>query len=172
MAFWGRQTWEKQLGPNSIIYPFRKENLDQAGYRLSVGEEVFVTGKNDGKVTRLQRDETFSISPGQFAFILTEETVSIPLDCIGFISIRASIKFKGLVNVSGFHVDPGYSGKLIFSVFNSGPSRLTLRRKQPVFSIWMAHLDAPVPKEFAKKGYDKIPTEVVSGIDGNHLTAF
>lgn len=172
MAFWGRKTWEDQVGPNSIVYPFRRENLDQAGYRLSIGEEVFVTGKNDGKITRLHPEETFSISPGQFAFILTDEYVSVPLDCIGFISVRASIKFKGLVNVSGFHVDPGYSGKLIFSVFNSGPSRITLRRRQAVFCIWMAYLDAAVPEAYAKRGYDKIPTEIVSGIDGNHLTAF
>ena len=50
----------------------------------------------------------FTIPPGQFAFLLTEEVVSVPPDALAFISIRAKTKFRGLVNVSGFHVDPGY----------------------------------------------------------------
>jgi len=172
VAFWGNRTWSSFNSMNAPVSPFRRENLDQAGYRLSIGDEVFVTGSPSGKIVKLGFDDTFSISPGQFAFILTDEYVSIPLDCIGFISVRAKIKFHGLVNVSGFHVDPGYSGKLIFAVFNSGPTRITFRRKEPIFSLWMANLDAPVPEALSKRGYDRIPTDIVSNIDSNLLTAF
>jgi hypothetical protein len=42
---------------------------------------------------------------------------------MAFISMRTAFKFKGLVNISGFHVDPGYKGKLIFAVFNASPTK-------------------------------------------------
>ena len=56
------------------------------------------------------------IPPGQFGLILTNEVVTIPNDLIGFISIKAKIKFRGLINVSGFHVDPGFHGHGIFTL--------------------------------------------------------
>jgi dCTP deaminase len=47
--------------------------------------------------------------------------------------MKFKIKQRGLVNVSGFHVDPGYSGKLLFSVYNAGPRSIVLTRGEPVF---------------------------------------
>ena len=68
------------------------------------------------------------IPPGQFGLLITEEVVQVPMDAIAFISIKAGIKFRGLVNVSGFHADPGFSGKLKFAVYNAGSQRLVLDR--------------------------------------------
>ena len=119
-----------------VVEPYKDNNLEEANFLLSIGNEIFVSSQDVAATIRqLIERETFSIDPGQFAFILTEEKVSIPLDKIGFISIRASIKFKGLVNISGFHVDPGYSGKLIFAVYNAGPTRIYLRRGDRVFPM-------------------------------------
>jgi dCTP deaminase len=66
--------------------------------------------------------------------------VTVPAAAIALISIRARTKFKGLVNVSGFHVDPGYRGQLTFAVFNAGPVPIHIRRGQPIFLIWYARL--------------------------------
>jgi dCTP deaminase len=60
---------------------------------------------------------------------------------MGFISLRTSIKFQGLINVSGFHVDPGFRGHLVYAVYNAGPSDINLRRGMPIFKIWLANLD-------------------------------
>ncbi|HEV2681020.1 MAG TPA: hypothetical protein VGV14_11010 [Rhodanobacter sp.] len=121
--------------------------IDAAAYTLHIGNEAYVSpaekapGSRTQTVKRLDEEEAFVIPPGQFAFLLTEERVKVPHDAIALISIKASIKFRGLVNVSGFHVDPGYDGPLIFSVFNAGPSTIHLRRGQPCFLIWYADLD-------------------------------
>jgi dCTP deaminase len=88
---------------------------------------------------------------------LTEEKVKIPFDAIAFISIKARIKFQGLMNASGFHVDPGYEGRLIFSVFNAGPLPIHLRRGQDCFLIWYANLDRDEKHEI-KKGFTQIDT--------------
>lgn len=144
-AFWSGETLEARLP--TLVEPFRAENIDCAAYTLSIGSEVYVSPTTETSdpasvtIRTLGKDEAFTIPPGQFAFLLTDEIVSIPTNAIGFISIKAKIKFRGLVNVSGFHVDPGFRGRLIFSVFNAGPVALHLRQGQPCFLIWFAGLD-------------------------------
>lgn len=60
---------------------------------------------------------------------------------MGFISLKSKIKWSGLVNVSGFHVDPGFRGRLIYSVYNAGPNPIAMERGEAVFLLWLADLD-------------------------------
>jgi dCTP deaminase len=167
--FWGGERLKEELG--ALISDYDEERIDHASYRLRVGPEIYVspTGepgdpRNKPK-TSLAQDQGFTIPAGQFGFILTEETIRVPVGAIAFISIRAGYKFRGLVNVSGFHVDPNYEGRLIFSVFNAGPGPVHLSRGEPCFLIWYADLDRP--SEVApRKGYNSIPSDLTGPIAG------
>ena len=105
-----------------------------------------------------------AISASAQAF--TEEVVSVPADALAFISIRAKIKFRGLVNVSGFHVDPGYRGQLTFSVFNAGPVPVHLKRGQQIFLIWYASLDCETALKKEGTIHKGIDPQVVTAIAG------
>lgn len=139
MSFWGSKTIIEQQGIHNIISPFDSDQVKYGRYQLKVGSEVFVTVDDVKK--HINENEQISIAPGQFAIILTEEKVTIPHDAIGFISIRYGIKLRGLVNVSGFHVDPGFSGKLKFAVYNAGPRPIALTRGEPAFLIWFSRMN-------------------------------
>lgn len=166
-SFWSGETLTERLA--GLIEPFSPERIDCAAYTLAVGPEVYVSPNDQTvdpttvTVRMLVDGEAFTIPPGQFAFLLTEEVVSVPADAIAFISIRAKIKFKGLVNVSGFHVDPGYRGQLTFAVFNAGPVPIHIRRGQPIF---LAHLDRETA--FKKDGqiHKGIDIEAVTSVAG------
>ena len=67
--------------------------------------------------------------------------LSAPGNAIAFISIKARMKFGGLGTISGFHVDPGYTGKLTVSVLNAGPKPLHIVQGQELFLVWYADLD-------------------------------
>ena len=90
----------------------------------------------------------------------------MPADALAFISIRAKTKFRGLVNVSGFHVDPGYRGQLTFSVFNAGPVPVHLKRGQPIFLIWYASLDCETTFKRDGPTQEGIDPQVVTAIAG------
>ncbi len=107
---------------------------------MGVGVEAFVTSNPSDK-TQVDPGAKIVIPPGQFGLLVTRETVYVPANAIAFISIRAGIKFQGLVNVSGFHVDPGYRGQLKFAVYNAGSRTIVLDQDQRVFMIWFADLD-------------------------------
>lgn len=180
MSFWGRERWiteGRKDDRDRPVSPWKKDCVEAAGYRLSVGEEYFVNEDGSSSVVKLDPEDTFVVKPGQFAFILTKEKVRISKSAIGFISIRASIKFKGLVNVSGFQVNPGYNGKLIFAVFNAGPRHINLREGEEIFSLWIADLDAEVKDDHVDTGripknLKNIPMDVINGISGDALTAY
>ena len=165
--FWSGETLTERL--ETLIEPFSPERIDCAAYTLSIGPEVYVSPNDQSAdpttvtIRKLTDGEGFTIPPGQFAFLLTEEMVSVPADALAFISIRAKTKFRGLVNVSGFHVDPGYRGQLTFSVFNAGPVPVHLKRGQPIFLIWYASLDCETA--FKRDG------SVQEGIDPMVVTA-
>ncbi|HYT93229.1 MAG TPA: hypothetical protein VEL76_31210, partial [Gemmataceae bacterium] len=126
-------------GPQ-LISPYRKERVRHGAYELSVGEEAYITS-GDGKKSKVAADTPITIPPGQFGLLITREVVTVPEKAIAFISIRAGTKFRGLVNVSGFHVDPGYNNRLMFSVYNAGSQNIVLDYDQAVFLIWYADLD-------------------------------
>lgn len=167
--FWGGERLRDELG--ALISDYDPERLDHASYRLRVGPEIYVspTGEPDDPRNKpkssLAQGQGFTIPAGQFGFILTEETIRVPVGAIAFISIRAGYKFRGLVNVSGFHVDPNYEGRLIFSVFNAGPGPVHLSRGEPCFLIWYADLDRPSDVK-PRKGYDSIPSELTGRVAG------
>lgn len=168
--FWSGETLRERLDP--LIEPFTPERVDCAAYTLAVGSEVYVSPNDQTAdpttitVRKLAPGDAFTIPPGQFAFLLTEEIVTVPADALAFISIRAKTKFRGLVNVSGFHVDPGYRGQLTFAVFNAGPVPIHLKRGQPIFLIWYASLDRETAVKKDGAVHLGIDPELITGIAG------
>ena len=167
---WSSATLAERL--EDLITPFDRDQIDCAAYTLAVGSEVYVTPNDQvadpTTVTarRLAEGEHFTIPPGQFAFLLTEETVRVPADALGLISVRAKVKFRGLVNVSGFHVDPGYYGQLTFAVFNAGPVPIHLKQGQRIFLIWYASLDRTSEKKDDVAVTKGIDMNVIAGVSG------
>lgn len=173
MAFWSGDKLAA-LGPLvNLVDGFTKDNIDCSAYRLSVGAECFVTPSFEDPQPHLKQrlgaiGSEIVIPPGQFAFLLTEEVVHLPKDVMGFISLRSRVKLLGLINVSGFHVDPGYHGKLIFSVFNAGPANIHLERGEGLFLLWIADLDrtsSPLYHKPAKLDITSITSKQISDVD-------
>lgn len=147
MPFWTSQTIRGKGA--TLVEPFHVAQLDTCAYELSLGPEAYVTGGEPGqKVFLTEEAPQLVIPPGQFALLLTEEFISIPLNTIGFISVKFSLKRRGLVNISGFHVDPGFHGRLIFSVYNSGGTEICISRGDPVFPLWIADLREQTDKPY------------------------
>lgn len=190
MAFWSGDKLSRAIPAKKIVEPFYPEQVDCSAYTLTLGEEYFITPdytvpvrENTTKTlaeskrwdqtipeTRRVMGGPLNIPAGQFAFLMTEEALNIPQNAMGFISLKSSAKWRGLINVSGFHVDPGFKGKLIYSVYNAGPSPIQLKRGQDLFLLWLADLDRSATATHAKPGDYKplveIPPQMVT--DVNH----
>jgi dCTP deaminase len=185
MSFLGPSDLKKLLKFNKIITKddganaYSEHRVEQASYELSLGSQVYRTDNKDRKVEVLdETNKNIEINPGQFTLLMTEEYVNIPVDKLAFISIKAKQKLKGLVNVSGFHVDPGYKGKLLFSVYNAGPSTITLEYKKAYFLIWFANLESEATgddiyseKNNHHQGQNTIKTEYLDALKRGEIAS-
>ena len=127
---------------------------------LRLGNEVYLSG--DKEFNKLDSQTTVKVSPGNFAILLTYETVYVPPEYMAFLSIRRKFKDMGLVNISGFHVDPGFKGKITFSVYNAGPSDIYLRHRESIFIIFYADLSSETTMPRKKPGDDPEITNITA----------
>lgn len=141
-------------------------DVNPASVDLHLGSEYFVT--KSAQPERLTDESPYIVIPnGEFALLNTWEVVNVPSDLLAFITMRYRHKLKGLISISGFHVDPGFKGQLLYSVYNAGPSNLTLKFKEPVFSIFFATVFGATRDYVGDhQGQRGIPTDVVSALTG------
>ncbi len=153
MSFW---SGEKLLENPSVIEDFNPDQVDANAYNLKMGDCYFTTSNGEDQTKKyLKPGEPFIIPAGQFAYLMSHEELNIPSNAMAFISMRTGIKFKGLINVSGFHVDPGYKGKLIYAAYNASPSPLHISEGEQIFKIWFVDLDRKSEEGHVFKGDGK-----------------
>jgi dCTP deaminase len=166
MSFISWKTMKRLIDDKRLIKNPKKEykklndfSGSGASLDLCLGEQLFLT-QNETSL-KLAEDQTVDIKTGQFAVLTTEEILDIPNNYLGFITIRFQYKSKGLINISGFHVDPGFKGKLIFSVYNIGPKPVTLKRGYPIFSLFLATIEDGAKYDGIYQNLDGIPSSII-----------
>lgn len=148
-----------------------ESKIDCNSLTLCLGPEAYITGNKPKQKLTLSENQSITIACGQFAILLTEEYISVPKDLFAMISMRSKFKFLGLINVSGFHVDPGWKGRLLFTVFNAGPDDITIARKDPAFLIWFATLDKTSNKtKHIEQMRSNISTDDVNRLNGDEYS--
>lgn len=168
----GTKSIQDLVDTKALVLPIKEKRIKYGAYELSLGTEVFQTDSKSGKKDILKEDgEQIIIKPGQFALLLTEEVVDIPKNMIGFISIKAGIKLKGLINVSGFHVDPGFNGKLVFSVYNAGPATIILEKGEAYFPMWLSQLNETNNYNGNHENQQNIPTKYIEALASGELAS-
>ncbi len=117
----------------------REKRLQGSSLELTLGKEVFLSSKKELEVLN-EANRHIKIPAGDFALLITREYIKVPPNCMGFIAIKTKYKFEGLINISGFHVDPGFGGKLKFSVFNAGNKDVILTYRDPIFILFITFI--------------------------------
>lgn len=148
--------------PDDIKERMENQIAEEKGvaFDLRLGNQYYLSGDKTPK--KLAEGEQIIIEPGQFALLTTYEIFHMPVDMVAFISMRFSFKAEGLINVSGFQVDPGYQGIFIFAVYNAGPLQVPLRFKDTIFTIIFAKTSQRIKekrepvKEIERKKWTKL----------------
>jgi dCTP deaminase len=144
--FLARSRIEKLVSGTAPLFygdTFESKCLQQSSYDLRLGTQAYLVGE-DTPVFLTDDEQYLTIPPGQFAILTCFEKLDLPKNLMGFITLRNNLKMQGLVNISGFHVDPTFKGILIFAVNNGGPSDIRLRFRDPTFTIFFADVDGEI----------------------------
>ena len=111
-----------RLFPTILVSPTRYES----GHMVELTQEA---------------DNKYAVDTGRFVGVLTEESLSMPLDVSARFGLRSEFTRCGLVAFGGIQVDPGFKGRLAISLFNAGPEPRDARREEdvhPSFNVWTA----------------------------------
>src|SRR5205085_8653532 len=119
---------------------FEKSCVGQSSYDLRLGADAYILGESVPRKLD-DGDPYLALAPGQFAILTCYEKISLPREIMGFITLRNRYKMQGLVNVSGFHVDPTFSERLVFAVQNVGSTDIRLKHMERTFTIFFARVE-------------------------------
>jgi dCTP deaminase len=118
---------------------------------LHVGE-IYEPGVKPGKSgsTGYPKVELV-LETGHTAIVTTKESIHVPSDYGGFGFPLNSVSARGLLMTNPGHVDPGFSGKLQFTVINMGREPFCLRRKDPIVTLLIFKLSTAVDTDYAAR---------------------
>lgn len=102
------------------IHPFDRAHLSTTGYRLSLGEQAFVSGKE----VLLTDKMPLGLKPSDTAVVVTREVIVMPRGLVGrILPYYGSLWRSHLQNIvldPMPHVDPGFRGRIILTISNRG----------------------------------------------------
>ena len=135
-----REDVEWLVHAKRLISPFVSENMGPCSYDLSVGQEYYCYNKSDGDqfVTRSLSDgftDRCEIPPNSCAFILTNESINMPLNLMGQLSLRFALTKRGVMLSPQAPIDPGYSGKVMMMLYNLSDETQVFKKGDPFVTV-------------------------------------
>ena len=108
-----------------LIEPCDKKKIKYASYDLSVGGEYRITSEE--KVRKIGKNGVVEILPNELCYILTEETLNLPVDMCAFTFPRQTRVLEGVLMYPQPPIDPGYKGKLYVLLHNLSNQKIRIR---------------------------------------------
>ena len=100
------------------------------------------------------------VEPGEVVFVLTEETLELPVDIMAHLMPKRKLSHEGILVLGGFCVDPLYSGKLLVGLYNFSSSRFMLEPGRKLIAAVFYEL------EDTEKGVFEKPESSVADFPG------
>ncbi len=143
------------------ITPFHDEQVQPAGYDLTLGQQLLVYGREcpgGGLDTEAPLDmttpwtvaegESVLLQPGQFVLGATVEWISLGIRHSGQVSGISTLTRQGLVYPSGGTIDPGFAGHLTLPLHNVSPHRLRIAPGQRIGQLHVIRLSSAVDRPY------------------------
>ena len=131
--------------PDGVSSPVQPASID-----LSIGN-IYLPGIKPHRRGSIQNPKrSHELGAGQTAVITTKEQIKLPstMGAIGFPPTR--ISDNGILMTNPGHVDPGFNGKLSFTVINMGREPFDLQRDDRIVTLVFFDVVAP-DSDYAKR---------------------
>ncbi len=135
-----------------VINPFDETLVQPATIDLRAHHKVLASPLGENKLGRVidlrEDDDGYQIMPGQMVGVLSFEHLEFPSNISGRFGIRSSFARKGINAFGGIQLDPGFKGRLTLNLLNVGPEPISIKYKEPIFSIEINRLEEMVEKPY------------------------
>lgn len=87
------------------------------------------------------------IPPGAYAGIVSYEKMSSPRNICARLGSKRALSYEGIILLTGSIVDPGYSGHLLFGLYNASQKKVHIRYGRKICNIVFEKLSIEPEKE-------------------------
>jgi len=108
---------------------------------LSIGNVYLPLSDDEQRV--LSRSPGIALSQGETAVVETLEYLRVPRTMAGIGFPPSSVSLQGVLMTNPGHIDPGFSGRLKFTVINMGKEPYELKSGQPICTVLFFAITAP-----------------------------
>lgn len=125
----------------SVKYDRNSSAIQPCSIDLHIGE-MYIPEKKDsdlGGKTNPNKKEII-LKPGGSLLVRIEENINLPTDIGGICFAPARLSLRGMLIVNIGHIDPGFSGKLHFTVINLGKGNLSFRKGDTICTLLLFKL--------------------------------
>lgn len=126
------------VGESSLTLHLDRQFLE---YDVPPDKPVILPSSLPTRTVPLNDEGHIVLEPGDSVLACTEESISLPLDVLGWLQTKGNIAraFLNIV-VSDSQVDPGFSGKITLELVNQGSLTLALRPGIEIAQLYLFRL--------------------------------
>jgi plasmid maintenance system antidote protein VapI len=123
----------KAVGDGIIgIEPFEPSRVRAASLDLTLDTSaIAISGEN----VEAPQPGSFNLKSGRSVGARTREHIELPLECVARAGATVHAAQRGIALLHQLQIEPGFKGKLQFSLFNASGRDLLLRDGDPVVSV-------------------------------------
>jgi len=159
----------KPDGPKSPIQPC---SLDLTIGKIFIPESTPTeTGGRDTP------KKNHALGPGETVVVETAETFHLPEDIAGFGFPPTSVANIGVLVTNLGHIDPGFDGKMQFTLVNMGHEHYSLKEREPIYTLLLFKLNQAPKKDYRSRhpdldpevGHTGVSQELLDGLSRDFL---
>lgn len=156
---------EKMIQCNVLIKDGKKENISNASYDLTLGDEYYYAGE----IKTLDTKNPFiAIEPYDYVIASCAEKLAMPRDISGRFDVSVNLFCQGIILSNSTQVDPGFRGKLFCLLFNTSNKVVYLKRNMHYATLEFNKLIEPTTAYLGKYADEDsivayLPTNIMQG---------
>jgi len=166
MQLISRDGLERIVAQGKILENALPANTEGIKYDLRISS-MLLSGDYPNSIDINQLDyekrNKLVVAPGELIFLLTEEIVNLPDNIIALLVFKRKMNHEGVQVLGGSVVDPLYSGRLLFGLYNFSSEPFPVIPGKKIMSIMFYQLDGEEIGEFPKPEarIDSFPDELL-----------
>ena len=118
---------------------------------LHIGN-IYIPPKEEPKVgDQVDIRSKYTLHPGQAIVVDTAETLNLPNNIAAFGFPPTSISNRAILMTNPGHIDPGFKGKLNFTLINMGRDPFYVDKGRVIVTLLLIKLSQPTNKDFMQR---------------------
>ncbi len=125
--------------------------VQPASLDLTIGKILLPGTKKEDPGGELNPLTEHILKPGRTAVVTTFEQFRMPADMVGVGFPPSRVSFQGILMTNPGQVDPGYEGRMRFTVINMGSQDYVLRRRDAIVTLLLFKLSDRVHVDWLQR---------------------